>query len=72
MKVAHTATEIMGKCGICGRLIKPKRKFVAPIEALGFTEFMHETCFEARLESNILQAERESTEWLQGYLKNNT
>lgn len=39
MKTAHTATEPMGKCGICGEVIKPKRKFVTPIEALGYTEF---------------------------------
>ena len=72
MKTAYTATETMGKCGICGEVIKPKRKFVTPIEALGFTEFMHEVCFEARIESNVLQAECKNTEWLQNYLKNNT
>ena len=72
MKTAHTATEPMGKCGICGEVIKPKRKFVTPIEVLGYTEFMHETCFEARVESDVLQAECKNTEWLQNYLKNNT
>ena len=69
MKTAHTATEPMGKCGICGEVIKPKRKFVTPIEVLGYTEFMHETCFEARVESDVLQAERENTEWMQSYLR---
>ena len=69
MKTAYTATEPMGKCGICGEVIKPKRKFVTPIEALGYTEFMHETCFEARVESDVLQAERENTEWMQNYLR---
>ncbi len=69
MKTAYTATEPMGKCGICGEAIEPKRKFVTPIEALGYTEFMHETCFEARVESDVLQAERENTEWMQNYLR---
>jgi len=69
MKTAYTATEPMGKCGICGEAIEPKRKFVTPIEALGYTEFMHETCFEARVESDVLQAERENTEWMQNYLQ---
>ena len=69
MKTAYTATEPMGKCGICGEVIKPKRKFVTPIEVLGYTEFMHETCFEARVESDVLQAERENTEWMQNYLR---
>lgn len=69
-KFGCAATELMGDCQICKKPIKAKNRFVPPIEALGFTTFTHETCFDRYIEKDILAKQAENEEWMQNYLHN--